>query len=30
MSQGRLVACGTLAELRALAPLPVRIRVHFV
>jgi Cu-processing system ATP-binding protein len=29
MSHARLVACGTLAELRALAPLPVRIRVHF-
>ncbi len=29
MSRARLVACGTLAELRALAPLPVRIRVHF-
>ncbi|HLJ19794.1 MAG TPA: ABC transporter ATP-binding protein [Stellaceae bacterium] len=29
MSHGRLVACGTLSELRALAPLPVRIRVHF-
>ena len=29
MSHARLVACGTLSELRALAPLPVRIRVHF-
>jgi Cu-processing system ATP-binding protein len=29
MSHARLVACGTLAELRTLAPLPVRIRVHF-
>ena len=29
MSQGCLVACGTLGELRALAALPVRIRVHF-
>jgi len=29
MSQAKLVACGTLTELRALAPLPVKIRVHF-
>lgn len=29
MSHARLVACGTLAELRSLAPLPVKIRVHF-
>jgi Cu-processing system ATP-binding protein len=28
MNRGRLVACGALAELRALADLPVRIRVH--
>jgi Cu-processing system ATP-binding protein len=28
MSRGRLVACGTLAELRDMADLPVRIRVH--
>jgi Cu-processing system ATP-binding protein len=28
MNRGRLVACGTLAELRALADLPVRIRIH--
>ncbi len=29
MSMGRLVACGTLVELRAMADLPVRIRIHF-
>jgi Cu-processing system ATP-binding protein len=29
MSRGRLIACGTLAELRGLASLPVRIRVQF-
>jgi Cu-processing system ATP-binding protein len=28
MSQGRLVACGTLAALRERAELPVRIRIH--
>jgi Cu-processing system ATP-binding protein len=28
MSRGRLLACGTLAQLRAEADLPVRIRVH--
>lgn len=28
LSHGRLVACATLAELRGLADLPVRIRVH--